>query len=190
VEPVEQSEETMLLSAELEKERRWRLVLGVDEEESRALSVRDQRLAAALNALYGSDQGRGKKQRGSLSRSAPKVSKWLGDIREFFPSAVVQVVQKDAFERLGLKEMLMEPEFLSALEADVHLVADLVSLRSVMPDKTIDTARQVIQKVVDELMERLERKTGEAIRPVQAYCSLCPFNCGNSLTILRSAQLR
>lgn len=147
-----------------EKERRWRLVLGADDQEGASLSERDQRLSQALTALYGSGDTKGKKGRGGLSRSAPKVSKWLGDIREFFPSSVVQVVQRDAFERLGLKEMLMEPEFLSAMEADVHLVADLVSLRSVMPEKTIDTARQVIKKVVDELMERLERKTTEAVR--------------------------
>jgi Mg-chelatase subunit ChlD len=60
--------------------------------------------------------------------------------------------------------MLLQPEFLEAVEADVHLVADLISLRSAMPDKTIETARMVIGKVVDELMKRLERKTAEAIR--------------------------
>ncbi|WP_444931639.1 VWA domain-containing protein [Microbulbifer sp. SSSA002] len=147
-----------------EKERRWRLVLGADEDNS-GLSERDTRLSQALSALYGSgDNETGKKGRGGLSRSSPQVSRWLGDIREFFPTSVVQVVQRDAFERLGLKQMLMEPEFLSAIEADVHLVADLVSLRSVMPEKTIETARQVIKKVVDELMERLERKTTEAVR--------------------------
>lgn len=147
----------------LEKERRWRLVLGSDDQDS-GLSERDQRLSQALSALYGSGDTNAKKGRGSLSRSAPKVSKWLGDIREFFPGSVVQVIQKDAFDRLGLKQMLMEPEFLAAIEADVHLVADLVSLRSVMPEKTIDTARDVIKKVVDELMARLEQKTAEAIR--------------------------
>lgn len=146
----------------LEKERRWSLVLGT-ETENNVLSDRDQRLSAALSALYGNESGT-KKGRGSLSRSAPYVSKWLGDIREFFPGSVVQVIQRDAFERLGLKEMLMEPEFLSALEADVHLVADLISLRSVMPEKTVATARHVVQKVVDQLLERLERKTAEAIR--------------------------
>ncbi|WP_339143275.1 VWA domain-containing protein [Pseudoalteromonas galatheae] len=148
--------------SEAEKDRRWRLVLGADPEENDGLSESDKRLNAALSAVYGSSESA--KGRGSLSRSAPKVSQWLGDIRSFFPTSVVQVVQKDAFERLGLKQMLMEPEFLSAIEADVHLVADLVSLRSVMPEKTVDTARQVIQKVVDELMQRLEQKTSESIR--------------------------
>ncbi len=153
-----------------EKERRWRLVLG-SQDSSQCLSERDVRIATALDALYqnnnsnknsGKNGGRG--ARGSLNRSAPTVSKWLGDIREFFPSSVVQVIQKDAFDRLGLKQMLTEPEFLAAVEADVHLVADLISLRSVMPEKTIDTAREVIKKVVDELIEKLERKTAEAVR--------------------------
>jgi len=149
------------------KQRRWHLALGTENdseknESSNVLSERDQRLSKALDALYANSNSQ--KGRGSLNRSAPTVSKWLGDIRDFFPSSVVQVVQRDAFERLGLKEMLLEPEFLAAIEADVHLVADLISLRSVIPEKTKDTARQVVQKVVDELMKRLEAKTAEAIR--------------------------
>jgi len=146
-----------------ESERRWRLMLGQDEDGS--LSEDDQRLNAALAALYdGQVDGAKPKGRGSLSRSAPRVARWLGDIREFFPSSVVQVVQKDALDRLGLKEMLLQPEFLAAIEADVHLVADLVSLRSAMPERALDTARTVIAKVVAELMQRLERRTAEALR--------------------------
>ncbi len=146
----------------LEKDRRWRLVLGAESDNGASLSESDRRLSSALTAVYGGEDSQ--KGRGSLSRSAPSVAKWLGDIREFFPASVIQVVQKDAFDRLGLKQMLMEPEFLAAIEADVHLVADLVSLRSIMPEQTLDTARQVIQKVVDELMKRLEQKTAESIR--------------------------
>jgi len=33
---------------------------------------------------------------------------------------VVQVIQKDALTRLWLKQLLLEPEFLTTLEADVH----------------------------------------------------------------------
>lgn len=149
-----------------ESKRRWQLMLGSDEDQ---MSTNDARLSRALSALYdqggasGNGGGKGRRRAG-LGRSAPNVAKWMGDIREFFPTSVVQVVQKDAFERLGLQQMLMEPEFLAAIEADVTLVADLVSLRSVMPEKTKDTAREVIAKVVAQLMERLERRTAEALR--------------------------
>jgi Mg-chelatase subunit ChlD len=143
-----------------ERWRRWQLAVGVEEEQSE-LSDRDRRLNAALSALYESGAP---KRRGGLGGSAPRVAKWLGDIREFFPVPVVQIVQKDAFERLNLKALMLEPEFLSTLEADVHLVADLIALRSAIPGKTLETARQVVRKVVDDLMRRLEHNTRETLR--------------------------
>lgn len=151
------------MSTKPEQERRWRLMLGTDEEQ---MCAADAKLSRALSALYDQSSETGKPPRRSagLGRSAPNVARWMGDIRAYFPSSVVQIIQRDAFERLGLRQMLMEPEFLAAVDADVNLVADLISLRSVMPDKTKDTARAVISKVVAELMERLERRTAEALR--------------------------
>lgn len=147
-----------------ERERRWQLALG-DEADRSSLSERDRRIDMALTALYGSGgDGDGKKQKGGLGGSATRVARWLGDIREFFPVPVVRVIQKDAFERLNLKSMLLEPEFLATFEADVHLVADLMSLGKIMPEKTKATARLVVKKVIDDLMERLAHKTTEAIR--------------------------
>jgi Mg-chelatase subunit ChlD len=143
-----------------ERWRRWQLALGVDDEQNE-LSERDRRLNTALSALY--DSGT-EKRRGGLGASAPRVAKWLGDIREFFPTPVVQVVQKDAFERLNLKALMLEPEFLATLEADVHLVADLIALRAAIPGKTLETARQVVRKVVDDLLRRLEHNTRETLR--------------------------
>lgn len=151
------------MTNDTERDRRWTLALGVDDETA-VLSDTDRRMSAALSALYGEGDDSGKKGKGGLGSSAPRVAQWLGDIRDFFPAPVVQVIQKDAFERKGLRQMLLEPEFLATVEADVNLVADLVSLRGVMPEKTKETARIVITKVVDELMKRLERKTAEAIR--------------------------
>jgi Mg-chelatase subunit ChlD len=153
------------MGAESERERlrRWRLALGSPDSDEVDLSDRDRRIDAALSALYGSEPGTGKRG-GDLSRSAPRVARWLGDIREFFPTPVVQVIQRDALERLGLKRMLLEPELLATMEADVHLVADLMSLGAAIPAKTRETARAVVRKVVDELMRRLAQKTTETIR--------------------------
>src|SRR5580692_9850683 len=86
---------------ERERLRRWRLLLGSpDDEGGPGLSAADQAIDAALAALYneGADAGAGGQQgrRGSstgrsagLGASAPKVARWLGDIRTYFPSTVV-----------------------------------------------------------------------------------------------------
>lgn len=154
----------MTQAEEKERHRRWRLALGDDEDQA-SLSERDLRLDRALSAIYGGGGSAGERgSKGGLGGSAPRVARWLGDVREFFPTPVVQVIQKDAFERLGLKRMLLEPEFLASFEADVHLVADLMSLGRTIPEKTKETARQVIRKVVDALMQKLAQKTSEAIR--------------------------
>lgn len=152
-----------------ERMRRWRLALGAQgggQADAIELGADDLRLDRALNALYGQGGQRGgpAPRRGGLGQSAPRVARWLGDIREFFPAPVVQVIQKDAFERLGLRQMLLQPEFLQAMEADVHLVAALMSLNAAIPENTRDTARQVVDKVVRELLEQLEHKTAEAVR--------------------------
>lgn len=142
-----------------ERARRWRLVLGGHEDGTGiALTGRDAAMDGALEALYDSPR------QGGLGPSAPSVARWLGDIREFFPGSVVKVMQQDALDRLGLQQMLLEPEMLAEVEADVHLVANLLSLKGVMPARTKDTARQVVRKVVDELIRRLHEPMRDAVQ--------------------------
>lgn len=148
-----------LSGTESERLRRWRLVLGGGEADGLqiALNREDERIDAALQALYESQR------RGGLSASAPFVARWLGDIRTYFPTPVVHLMQRDALERLNLRQMLLEPELLETVEQDVHLVATLVSLSSVIPDQTKETARMVVRKVVEELEQRLANSTRQAV---------------------------
>jgi hypothetical protein len=152
----------MILFTEQERQRRWRLILGGGSAEGIGcpLNKSDSRMDQTLAALYNQSESR----KGDLGASAPRVARWLGDIREYFPTSVVRVMQKDALKRFDPKVMLLQPEMLDVLEADVHLVADLVSLSSVMPERTKDTARQVVSKVVDELMKKLTLPMQQAIR--------------------------
>ncbi|MFF4173208.1 VWA domain-containing protein [Streptomyces sp. NPDC001744] len=145
-----------------ERLRRWRLVLGGDADGTgRALAGTDAAVDRTLTALYGGSPGdrAGLGRTAGLGASAPSVARWLGDIRAYFPSSVVQVMQRDAIDRLGLDALLLEPETLAAVEADVHLVGALLSLRGAMPETTRETARAVVRKVVDDLEKRLATRT-------------------------------
>ena len=139
--------------------RRWRLVLGGNEADGCGMDLRgaDVEMDRTLQALYDSDR------RGGLGSSAPSVARWLGDIREYFPASVVQVMQRDAIERLDMTRMLMEPEMLESLQPDVHLVADLIAMSGSIPAKTRDTAKQVVGKVVAALMAKIAEPTRQAI---------------------------
>lgn len=150
---------------------RWRLVLGgaaascgdaVAPEDCAwggvRLDAQDLRRDEALEALY--DAG---ERRGGLGGSSPKVSRWLGDIRTYFPSSVVQVMQRDAMDRLGLRQLLLEPEMLRSVQPDLSLVTTLVGLSGVIPPESMETARAVVRAVTDDLQERIRSRTIQAV---------------------------
>ena len=146
-----------------ESERRWRLILGgeADPDNETTLSAEGSGMDKVLEALYGEDR------EASLGGSSPKINRWLGDIRKYFPTPVVQMMQRDALKRHNLERMLLEPELLESIEPDVHLVSTLLSLNKVMPDQTRSTAREVVRRVVEQLEKRLrlplERKMRGAL---------------------------
>jgi VWA domain containing CoxE-like protein len=156
---------------EAERLRRWRLLLGAAGApglgDGAGLGDRDGAIDAALAALYDADGSGGRGGRGprtgSLAASAPTVARWLGDIRTYFPSTVVQVMQRDAIDRLNLRQLLLEPEMLATVEPDVHLVGTLLSLNKIMPETTKATARQVVARVVADLERRLADRTRAAV---------------------------
>lgn len=142
-----------------EKLTKWRMILGKksDPQNSVSITAELKSMDGTLDALYDSERQSG------LGSSSPNVNRWLGDIRKYFPSSVVQIMQKDALERLNLQEMLFEPEMLETIEPDVSLVGTLISLKSVIPKKTKETARAVVKKVVDELQKKLRNPMREAV---------------------------
>ncbi len=144
---------------------RWRLVLGGDDADgvrgpggdAIGLGPDDEARDRALRELYDGDR------KGGMGRSSPRVARWLGDIRTYFPSTVVQVMQSDAMDRLGLRHLLLEPEMLDAVEPDMSMVTTLIGLGGALPAESRESARQVVRKVTSQLEERLAAKTREAV---------------------------
>jgi hypothetical protein len=165
--------------------RRWRLILGAAAEQNlqRAiprgfqLSDEDLLMDEALAAIYdgtpdggtGADLGgnsagsRSKARSAGLGSSSPKLAKWLGDVRNFFPPDIVSIIQADAVERKGLTQLLFEPELLSQVKPDIGMVATLMTLRGQIPERTKETARALVREVVDDIMKRLEQDLTRAV---------------------------
>ena len=144
-----------------ERLERWRLLLGGHEADGIGVTLSGRALAMdkAMAALYDGTADRG----ASLGASAPHAARWLGDIREYFPSSVVRVMQKDAIERLGMRRLLLEPEMMSAVEPDLNLVTTLMSLSGVIPQRAKATARQIVQRVVHDLQRKLAAPMRQAV---------------------------
>ena len=142
-----------------ERLRRWRMVLGGADADGTgvALGGDDLKRDQALDRLYDAEREAG------LGGSSPAVVRWLGDIRTYFPSSVVSVMQHDALERLNLRRMLLEPELLATIQPDLELATELIALGSVMPSETRDTARGIVRQVVEDVERRLASPLRQAV---------------------------
>jgi Mg-chelatase subunit ChlD len=156
------------------KATRWRLVLGKYSEQ-RLPPPPDagrQRQERALDFLYGREyQGRGVRAEGSsnpprdsqdregtLDPSQLNVPHWLAEVRELFPHETVEVIERHALDRYGLKELVTDPETLGRLEPSMELLKLVLSLRGQMQGPVLDVARRLVRKVIEELKRRLETR--------------------------------
>ncbi len=174
-----------------EQLRRWRLILGKTTEESlhgmgcrhglfgpgQPLLAGDQAEAdEALEVIYPSDEelsreeweasteGRKLGPAHSRGRTFPRVARWLDQIRTFFPSDVVVLLQHDAIERRGMKELLFEPELLANVEPSIDLASTILALKNMVPEKAKAAARDVVRRVVEDVRKRLESQFVRAVR--------------------------
>src|SRR5258706_13206602 len=133
-----------------ERLRRWRLVLGrpggsssvstgaagrggstgaAGPAEDAGLSARDAGMDRALAAVYDAAPSVGQRRDAGLGTSAPAVTRWLGDIRTYFPAPLVRVLQQDALERLGPRPLRARPERLQAVQPAIPPLRTLSPLR-------------------------------------------------------------
>ena len=141
--------------------KRWRLILGQTVQEqldgygAGGMSQDELLMDSALSQIYGDTGGNSGGKSAGLGRSAPKLTKWLGDLRTLFSQAEVKVIQNDAIERKGLKQLLFEPEMLDDLVPDVSTASLLLTLKDQIPARAKDNARLYIARIVEDINKRL-----------------------------------
>jgi hypothetical protein len=188
--------------------QRWRLILGKNSQESLSamspggcsLSAEQTEMDEALEALYASDDDQelsksewesapGKAPHGTIKgRTMPRVARWLDQIRKFFPTDVVVLLQQDAIERRGMKELLFEPELLAKVEPSLDLASTVLSLKNLVPEKAKAAARDLVRRVVEELRKRLESQFAQAIRGALNRNQHSPFRSLPNLDWVRTIR--
>lgn len=146
--------------------QRWRLILGQDSQQrfssmggtplTGELDLMDQALAAIYNRTDAGGFG-GPGQGAGRGPSNPQITRWLGDVRSLFDKDLVTVIQGDAMNRCGLKQLIFEPELLENLEPDVSLASAILMLKDQIPKRSKDSVRAFILKIVEEINKLLEQ---------------------------------
>ena len=143
---------------------RWRLVLdGSTESELGGLEGEWQARDAALAYLYNREYGPGRNVRGksgrggSLDPSQLTVPDWINAVHELFPRATIERIEKDALERYHIEEMVTNPDLLSRAQPSETLLKAVLRTKHLMNQQVLAMARDLVRKVVEQLMERLAR---------------------------------
>ncbi len=144
-----------------EQLKKWRLILGSESEggfpdgSRLALSAEELLMDQALSQIYGWDQEDGSGNGGGKGMASPMLTKWLGDLRTLFSPMQVRVIQSDAIERMGMKQLLFEPEMLDHMTPDVSMASLLLLMKDQIPKKAKEHAREYISRIVEEINKRL-----------------------------------
>lgn len=154
---------------------RWRLILGQESENrfqnmnkaggevlSQEQFLMDQALAAIYNRSESGGFGFGTRGAGH-GPSNPQISRWLGDVRSLFDKDLVKIIQSDAMERCGLKQLIFEPELLENLEPDMNLAATIMLLKDQVPKRSKEGVREFIRKIVEQINKLLESDIRRAV---------------------------
>ena len=166
-----------------ELRRRWRLILGHygecgsthdggdgdgggDGPASPELTDTDRQRDQTLDYLYSREySGRQELDGRQGGREASRLTapRWLSQVRELFPRATAETLQRQALERYGLDELLTDPEVLERATPSLDLVRTLISCRSLLPAAAMGAARRIIRRVVHDLEEKLAQQVCNAI---------------------------
>lgn len=150
--------------------RRWRLILGSEAQKRMEgmgdgpdLSKEDLMMDTALDAIYNRDMKFGFGGGAGKGASSPQISRWLGDVRTLFDKDIVKIIQSDAMERCGLKQLIFEPELLENIEPDMHMASMILTLKDQIPKKSKENAREFIRKIVEQINALLETDLKRAV---------------------------
>ena len=142
---------------------KWRLILGEYAAEQISYSGNDisyLEMEQLLDFLYSKEYG---KEEGVMERSGGNegsnitVPKWITKIRELFPKQTVEILEKHALEKYEMTELLTDKEVLKKLEPNRELLKTILSMKHLMKGEVLETAKQIVRKVAEELTKKMEQ---------------------------------
>lgn len=156
----------------MESARRWRLILGRYSDQSLSgaqLSGDQLKLERNLDYLYQNEyKKRGlqqnKSRHGGLEGSQLTAINWLNQSRKLFPKSTFERMQKHALERYQMTDLLKDPQNIRELEPNPATAKALLSMRGRLSPEVKDAIRELIRKVVEELLQKIRTQFLHALQ--------------------------
>lgn len=149
-------------SDDTEQLERWRLVLGAPAERALPnLSPRGLAMDAALDWLYSRDpelEERGVMRQGGGGASQLTTPDWVNEVHRLFPKETIERLERDAVERFQIDDVVTNLEVLERIEPSEALLRAVLHTKHLMNPEVLARARQLVAKVVQDLLQRLAKE--------------------------------
>jgi Mg-chelatase subunit ChlD len=159
-----------LSSTDLQTLARWRLILGKQAEAHGIGCAGDaelERIGGLIGFLFGEENGGGsaasRGRQGGRGSPILTVPEWVDLVAELFPHQAKEVLERELVRRRGIAELLEQPQLLEKVEPNLELVKTLLTHKDLLNPKTRVLARKIIDKVVQELKEKMRAQVESAI---------------------------
>lgn len=166
---------------------RWRLMLGQASEQALGAQLSQRACAcdAALEWLYGRDEEllrRGVRRRAAGSEGPTlEVVEWIENIHRLFPKETIERLERDAVEKYQIEEVVTNVEVLRRIRPNLTLVQAIMRTRSLMNQEVLGLARDLVKRVVEELIEKLAREVERAFSGVRRSRGSSPLRHNREL---------
>lgn len=175
--------------------QRWRLILGQCSEGALGRGCLDgdgQACDRALSWLYDRDPSlaqRGiRSPRGGSEEPNLTVVDWIQDIHRLFPSETIERLERDAVEKYQIEEMVTNAEVLQRVTPTPSLLQAVLRTRHLMNQEVLGLARELVRKVLQELMEKLAREMHRSWNGPRKPARGTPFRHSRELDIPTSIR--
>lgn len=174
---------------------RWRLILGDAADETLGGCGGGAAYDAALSFLYdreGDLGGRGVRsggpRTGGQEASALTVPDWLDQIHTLFPKETIERLEQDAVERYGIEEIVTNPEVLQRVEPNQALLRAVMRTKHLMNPELLALARQLVRRVVEQLLEKLQKEIKTAFSGTLDRRRSSPLKIAKNLDFWRTIK--
>lgn len=179
---------------------RWRLVLGSKSDGSLAFGGSERELMMLgdmeelLDYLYSHAQGDDVRGEGSSDRTGGlggsnlTAAKWITKVRELFPKQTAEVLERHALDEFGMTELLTDKKLLEQMKPDMDLLKTVLRLKHLMRGEVLETAKKIAKAVADELREKLEQTTKQALTGRLDRSTRSPVHSARNIDIKKTIR--
>lgn len=179
---------------------RWRLVLGSKSDSSLAFGGSERELMMLgdmeelLDYLYSHAQGDDVRGEGSSDRTGGlggsnlTAAKWITKVRELFPKQTAEVLERHALDEFGMTELLTDKKLLEQMKPDMDLLKTVLRLKHLMRGEVLETAKKIAKAVADELREKLEQTTKQALTGRLDRSTRSPVHSARNIDIKKTIR--